>query len=223
MRTKIWKRLEIAEHRIVNRPVPRRSVDRAFDVFRETGELPQDARIAGEVIAIALQCRRGSTDLRTGIRELKALADAIERGDELPPSPDRCRRQLYNEAVYGEGDRKAAAREALMQQARLGVDVTSGDFLRDEPLPAFGAVGLHMTGYYERLAQGPDGDRVRALYAKLERMTAEHSGDDAWWDAVLAAVRVFGDDGRLPDDAEQTKGVAVLAELCELCAAAKVG
>ena len=40
---------------------------------------------------------------------------------------------------------------------------------------------------------------------------------------MLAAVRVFGEDGRLPDDAEQTKGVAVLAELCELLAAAQVG
>ena len=44
MRTRIWKRLEIAEHRIVNRPVPRRLVDQAFDVFRETGELPQDGK-----------------------------------------------------------------------------------------------------------------------------------------------------------------------------------
>ena len=40
---------------------------------------------------------------------------------------------------------------------------------------------------------------------------------------MLAAIRVFGDDGRLPADLDQAKGVAVLAELCELCAAAKVG
>ena len=51
MRTPIKKRLAEVERTIGSRPVPTALVRAEFDRFRQTGELPEDARVAAAVVS----------------------------------------------------------------------------------------------------------------------------------------------------------------------------
>ncbi len=206
------KRLDELEQRLANIPTPPWVVDQAFEEFQSTGRLPEDQLLARELIDRALRSTPHRMDYLTAIHLLQATAEKLERGEELPPSPDRCRRQLYHEAVSDDLSVSSIARLALEVKASEGVDVTSCEFLRDEPLPAFGSAGLHVLGFYDYLAQPPNEERARAVYARIERLHDEYDFDDEWWAEFGEAVVGRGESGE-PEDPVMREMVAALGDL----------
>ena len=193
------KRLQKLEQHYGSLPIHHSVVTAAFETFRETGDLPEDSPLAYEVVQRAkrgFDCVYGPGDRVDWGASIQAAMKKPQRIAD--PTMDR----LYNEAVWGEGMVRAAARLSLQRMAMRGWDPSQPQFVgRDLEIPDWGAVGIHFIGVPKLLAKAPyeeRAERLLARYAALrERIPA---ADRAWLTGLERAVGGFLRHGRLPGD-----------------------
>ena len=207
MKREISDRVDRLAQTIALRPVPDWVVDEAFEHFRNTGELPDDQRLAHEVAQLTLRGRpeqpRGPKAMREWFAELQKILDALETptGDEPAPLTVPLRQVLLNEAVRGSDAVRQAARFALRLQVQAGVDVTADTFLADRPPPDFGCLGLHLLGFPECVAVPPYEAQAHRLFARQAaiRERIDHDDPNAF-ESIAAAIRRFRATAELPED-----------------------
>lgn len=207
-------RLQTVARSVDARPIREDLVDAAFLRFRAAGELPEQTRLAEQVVGRALAAKAApKRSYDEQIAHMLAMIEAFHRGELLEP-PNRARECLYREAVFGEGVVRDAARIVLRWGAEAGFDVTDEAFLADEDLPEFGSLGLHLMGFPKRLLKAPFEVQGRRLLARLKKVGRRRQRDDAtWWNQIQDPLAQFLRGGELPADASLREIVLVAAEL----------
>lgn len=219
MKTIFRKRLALAEHAIGRLPIPLDVQREAFAVFRETGELPVDRRLAQAVVD---RVRRGfdaghndPADWGVGPDGQFNWGLALQRIREQPLRPkDEAMESLLNEAVNGPAMVRAAARFQLKAMASGGIDVTGAPFHgQDLELPEFGAVGMHLCGFPDLLAKPPYEEQARRLFARLDTLARKLHEHPTWRAALDDATQRFQELGERPASDLLTDVVFALGEM----------
>jgi len=105
-------RLERVEQAIRTMPIRANLLDTAFEHFRETGELPEEQRLADAVCRRVLNIEEeASDDLASLIGQTMSLR-VVQAVPEQPKGPS-VRESLLHEAVFGDDFCRRAARIAL--------------------------------------------------------------------------------------------------------------
>lgn len=194
---RLTKRLERLATAIDAIPVPIEIERPAFERFRETGELPDERRVASAVVK---RCRAGLDDQWGSLDEAALIRHYMARG-AVPE--DKILEGLYREAVCADGFVQQAARVALRALVAVGFDVTKPMFAGSEleaQLPEWGFVGTWLLGFPERLAVEPCVEQAQRLFARYEELRERTPQSDLWFRDLGAAVRLFRDHGELPRD-----------------------
>lgn len=210
MRSTTKKRLAEVERAIGSRPVPTELVRAEFERFRQTGELPEDARVAAAVVRRVrwgydtFYMANGRFDwgrtTQAALQAPKREADEVTEG-------------LLNEAVNGPPMVRAAARQVLRGLAQAGRDVTTTLFV-GRKLPEYGAVGAEMLGLPQRFAKAPFVKQAKRLFARIEDLRPRlPQRDRKWFQQRDDAISRFQLDGERPDDDLMLEVVLVLGEL----------
>jgi hypothetical protein len=179
-------------------------VQRAFEYFRKTGELPEQQRIADAV------CRRalGGDYEKSPIGDPTAnniesfIHITIHRHEPKDEGPPTVRENVFDEAVFCDGIIQRGARVFLTREVRRGADPADPQFLADNEFPDHPGVGLHLLGYTEWLAKPPYVAQARRLFARYDeiRVRINRFEDDPWFETCTDAILRFLDTGDLPDD-----------------------
>jgi hypothetical protein len=194
--------------------------------FRATGEPPEDLRV---VESVAQQLLRGEVaptggqplrSFEDSMAELAKLAKQLREAAKNPAPAGRAPRAvLLEEAVYGEGVVREAARGVLNWAARHGADVTDSRFLAGCALPDQGSLGLHLLGCPECLAIPPYEEQAERLFARCAAIRARiDRSNPAWFDPTEAAIHRFRRTGELHDDPLVRECVLADGELMALMA-----
>ncbi|MCB9877004.1 MAG: hypothetical protein H6835_05310 [Planctomycetes bacterium] len=190
-------------------------MEAAFGEFRRTGELPDDVGLAYAVTRRAkvgfASVYRPDGSMDWGATMQVALSSPSRK-------PDPILDELYLEAIFGPELVRWAARQVLRSLAAVGEDVSQPQFLHWKPdLPKFGAVGLSILGFPQRLAKAPHAKRAHELFARMESL-ADQIGHRSrhWHKSVTRAIEAFDESGELPDDAQMRECVLNSAEMVAL-------
>lgn len=193
---------------IDQRPLRRSAIDAALDHFRDTGELPEQPRLADAVTKKALDPNCGAPEeadpflkymrqIRAGLQD--AGVNNRDEGRDGPPS--QALRCLYSEAVWAPEPVREFARKALMWHRDCGDDVASPEFLVDRDMPAFGTVGFMLLGFPELIVLPPYEDQARRLFARYGELMKRKGPCDEKWEARFIDLSVrFYEHGKLPAD-----------------------
>jgi hypothetical protein len=210
---------------VINRmPVRTELLDKAFQEFCETGELPEEKRLAWAVCKQALNGGRplpDVTDQAYLAMRLREAVEAINRGESAVNKPKEMsvRERLFDEAVYAPEELRVYARGVL--KIRIGFleeDPTDPNWLVNQPLPDFPGIGLFMLGFPRRLAKPPYEEQAERLFARaseLRNNRIDHD-DPAWQPAVDSAIRDVEDFGKIPEPGLLRDTVLMILELSAL-------
>jgi len=212
MNRRMQSRLAAVAARFGSTTVTRELARPAFEVFRKTGELPEDRHVAHEVVQRVL--RGYDAFPNTGHPELdrqRAIRIAVETPDR-PPDP--ILDSLLDDAVWAPNPMRWAARDALRGFAGIGLDVTKPLFAgREVTEHVRGSVGLTLLGFPDILYTPPYEDRADRLLADFARILEQvRDDDDEWFAALRAAELAFEDRGELPAD-DLRGGVLAVQEM----------
>ena len=205
------KRLAELEQTIHSIPIPVAVVRKAFEVFKTTGELPDDIRLAHTVIR---RCKRGAamSDLYDSTADWGTLIRAQMETPKRPDDP--VTDALYDEAVFGDGVVREAARHLLRGFAKVGLDPTEPQFAGQEwDLPVFGSVGMDLLGIPERLAKEPYLEQAERLFTRVDLLRAIIPHDPKWIGGLENAVEEFRRGGAWPEDNLLLEAVLVVGEV----------
>jgi hypothetical protein len=200
-------------------PIPRRVVQKAFERFCDTGELPEQQRFAAAITKQAINGGQPppsvADDLASHIRmaRLKVVSTQGQRDGAEPQLPP-VREFLFDEAVYGPGFIRKTARAALRLLVFLDGEVTDPQLGADKGLPKFASIGMHILGFPERLARPPYVKQARRLFLRYDalREQIDHEDRDWWWE-LEEAVFAFSQEGVLPEDELMRDAVLADAEM----------
>jgi hypothetical protein len=209
MTHRLHRRLRNVAHRMDSMPVARHLVDQGIEDLRSCGELPVSTRIAAAVVHRVLYGLDDDRPLDRAASIRRILCMTIVEGT---PAPTPMREHLFDEALYGQGFVRRAARTALKCAAFLDQDVTSPRFLSEMPPPAFGSVGMRLVGFPERWVRPPyfaQADRLWGRFANLRARISDRT--PTWLDQLAEAALRFRSCLQLPDD--DLMADAVLADL----------
>ncbi|MFO1077941.1 MAG: hypothetical protein U1E73_09485 [Planctomycetota bacterium] len=188
-------------------------VGEAYDHFRDTGELPEDQRLAEAVVR---RVWRGP--------EMVAIDEAENpwqefgrRGFRVRDRPeDPFLDELLSEALWEEEPLRTVARLALQQMVALGLDVTRPLFAESGiamELPARGTVGMALLGIPEIFLRAPYRAQAKRLFARCEALgLAIQCEDSTWASRFDAAVEGFCERGEVPEDDLVFRCVLALGE-----------
>ena len=216
------KRVERVEQAIAVRPLRRELVKEAFERFRETGELPEQQRLASAVVQRALKGPESEhhepVDYMTALKRLVAVSQQMETGTLPAARHDEIRRHLYSEALSEEDVVRIPARQLLQLLADCGRDVTRPLYLDEElGLPEYGTVGLHVLGWPQCLVRPPYEEQARRLLHRLAQLRDRvEQGNETWLRSLGEAAFAFLTTGRLPKDGLMMDCVLVDGELYAL-------
>jgi hypothetical protein len=207
MKPRTSKRMERVAQVIAARPIRADALDKAFAHFCDTGELPDQQRLADEVARRALRGRQeppDSADSLSNEERQKRFLELFAALRQRPAEPEQpeVRECVFHEAVFGNVLVRRAARLVLVLEVERGGDPADPKFLADRTLPDHAAVSMHLLGYPERLAKPPYLAQAKRLFARYDelRVRINRYEDDPWFDLHVDAVIRFEDTGDLPDD-----------------------
>lgn len=204
-------------------PFAPEAVQRAFEAFCVSGQLPGEERFATAVVERVRQATAQEAprlDYASRVRSFARLIDQIEAG-ELPPAHEDLRETLFQEAQCGVEFVRVAARAALRQLVAQEADLGAFQRLADMPAPEFGTVGLCLVGLVAGLGNAGDEERAQGLrqrFAALRRQV--HQYDAAWFVGLAAAGVLFRSSGTLPEEPVLREAVLANAELLTMLARA---
>ena len=189
----------------------------AYGWFKDFGELPDDDRVAFEVVQQAL---RGGNE--HPLEDEAKLAARVQRagiayqrreaiGDTWPPT---VRALLFDEALFAHPALQKLARAQIAVEVTYGGDVESPGFGARHGIPIYGSIAMHIAGYPTRLALPPYKDQARRLFVRLDNIRGRIDHDDpGWFEAQAEAVSRFYALGKLPDDELHLEALLVMVEL----------
>lgn len=219
MRTAKRRRFERVEQVVSRLPYCVEVLEDAFALFRLSGELYEEQRLAAEVTRLALLgCRAGKDDSALDPQTLimRALYPAVTITVVTPntkPQQPTVRECLFNEAVYGPDYVRCPARLALRYLVGMGGDVCDPAFGADKGFPKHASMGWHVLGFPERLATPPYEKQARRLFAQLDDYRARVSDDsEAFLDRLADATVALLWNGELPHDPFLREGTILQAE-----------
>ena len=204
------KRLDELEQRIHSIPISTAAVRKAFEVFQRTGELPEDVRLGYEVVrwvqnGAPLTWADASMDMARSIRE------HVERPAR---AEDPRMGSLYDEALFGSGMVKDAARGMLRGMAKVGLDPSLPQFVGQPWDPAErGNVGVSLMGFPECLAKAPYEEQAERLFARLDLLQVIAEEDRRWLEQLDYATEMFQQGGEWPSDPVALEAILVLGEI----------
>ncbi len=210
----IRRRLHQVVDRLRSVPVHPQAIEKSVQHFRETGELPEDERLAGTIVRRLLSNIPSVSEDGTPL----SLAAMIHAGLDRPPRPrDEVMDSLYFEAAHGPGLVRAAARLVLQNCASIGWDVTKPCFVErgiELDLPEYGSVGMAVIGLPERLAKPPYEAQAQHLFQRLDQLRSSRPDPDESCRAALSrAIDAFLAQGDLPEDPWLREAVLCNSEL----------
>jgi hypothetical protein len=194
-------------------PVRADLLDEAFSIFCKTGGLPHQDRLAAEVMNKTLERQKESLS-EIPLRE---LTDALRRMGKIDLyAPSLCRR-VFAEALSDCSVTRMAARYLLIWEVRKGGNVTTRGFLEGRSPPEFGPVGVHLLGFWERLAKPPYEAQARRLMARIAA-TGRSSGasNPTLPQALCRDAQAFLRAGHLPQDPLTLEYVLIHGEMLAL-------
>lgn len=205
------RRLERIQDAIDAAPVQRHLLREEYEWFVKLGELPDDPRLAREVVDLAM---RGGAEPEYDWSP--PPAERVRPGEAWPPS---VRGLLFDEALYAPQPVRDLARAAIATEVAYGGDVASPGFAAHHGIPMYGSVALHVTGWPAKLAVPPYEEQARRLFVRLDGVRARVPHDDPRWFEAQAAVEVrFHAGGELPEDELHLDALLVAVELDLLAA-----
>jgi hypothetical protein len=215
------QRLDRAEDALRNMPVRADLLQEAFTTFCETGELPEEKRLAW---AVCKQALNGGKPLPAYTSDKPRLADLIveamkaqrEGKDWRFPKEVSVRERLFDEAVYAPEGLRVFARGVL--KIRIGFleeDPTDPNWLVNQPLPDFPGIGLFMLGFPRRYAKPPYEEQAERLFARASdlRNNRINHDDPTWQPAFDSAIRDVEDYGKIPEPGLLRDAVLMILEL----------
>ena len=200
------KRMQKVEQTIAAMPIRADLLKRSFELFRETGSLPDDVRLGGEVINWAetgVDPTEYTDAMERQAATFRGIADQIRTG-----ANDKFMRELRREAVYGAGPIRQLARFLLEGMAENGQDPTGPVILkRGPPYPEWtcGSAAFSILGWpYSRVHASYHAQlrRVMAEYERIGKQVGElsHHEQDEWYERLVDAAEEHQRTGVFPAD-----------------------
>jgi hypothetical protein len=163
-------RVDLAGEALMRIPVNPDRVNAAFAKFLSTGLLPDDQWVASHIPARLRAhplIERGTDTL-----DWQAMVRALVAGP--PPAEDKVVDALLDEAIFGVGLVRMAARSALVGLVRAGFDLRQPIFDGVE-LPEFGTVGWAMLGFPQNFVAPHVGAASQSSWSARRRHAARPS------------------------------------------------
>lgn len=211
------RRMQQLTQQIHTMPIAPSVLRKAFDLFRETGELPELQRLAAAVVEQALRDGEPTqVDEHPNAVVMRALRITVvtesdpHRHEAATPT---MREYLFDEAVYGPPFVRRVARSALAWLVDGGGDVADPRFLAEMPRPRLGTVGMNVLGFPERLAQPPFVAQAQRLFDRYARLSQDIANDPIRLDELADAVVEFERTGDLPPAGALRDAVLADAEM----------
>ena len=121
---------------------------------------------------------------------------------------------LYDEAVFGSGMVRDAARCMLRGMATVGLDPSLPQFVGHPWDPAErGNVGVSLMGFPECLAKAPYEEQAERLFVRLDLLQVIAEEDRRWLEQLDYAAEKFQNGGEWPDDHLVLEAILVLGEI----------
>ena len=205
------KRMGRVQQAIDASPICPHTLREEYEWFQGIGELPEDDHVAYEVVMKALQGgQEGQHGDTTPYRERE------QPREQWPPS---VRGFLFDEALDTNQQLRDLARAAIATEVARGGDVESPAFAARHGIPTYGCVGLHVSGYPQKLKAAPYDEQATRLFIRQDTVRGRISEQPhSWFDAFGKAMSEFWTDGQLPDDELLLDTVLVFVELHMLVA-----
>ncbi len=214
------RRLRKVSDQIEAAPLDPAAVDAAFELFRETGELPDYGRLAAAVVSRALrgvEVKRqvGPVDWEASLRELNRMVRMLP---EVELKRSSVREQLLNEAIHESDLVRCAARIAIKILVSAGVDLTDPGLAEAEmEIPGWGSIGLHLIGFPDCIVKAPYKRQAKRLFEQFDSLRERIDRDDReWMDQMNTAARLFLHHGVVPDDELMFEAALANAEMVGL-------
>jgi hypothetical protein len=201
-------RVDLAGAALARIPVNPDRVNAAFAKFLSTGQLPDDLWVAPHIPARLRAhplIERGTDTI-----DWQATVRALLAGP--PPAEDKVVDALLDEAIFGVGLVRMAARSALVGLVRAGFDLRQPIFDGVE-LPEFGTVGWALLGFPQNFVAPHHAEQCERLELRCDILARAIPHDDRqWWRSLRAAADAFQASGELPDDDLVLECVLALGE-----------
>ena len=200
------RRVHRIEQAIAAMPIRSDLLKQSFELFRETGSLPDDVRLGGEVIRWAetgVDPTEYSDAMERQAATFRGIADQIRTGAD-----DKFMRDLRREAVYGTGAVRQLARFLLEGMAENGEDPTGPVILkRGPPYPEWtcGSAAFSILGWPYSRVHASYHEQLRGVMAEYERIgkrvgELSHHKQDEWYERLVEATEEHQRTGVLPAD-----------------------
>lgn len=211
MSTQRTKRLQEVEGVFRGIPIPVAAVQRAFEVFRKTGELPDDRPLTWAVATRVRTGRMPYTDIRN-VDWAKVFSEPEgTRTEPIDPVLDA----LFEEVIWASEPYRWAARQVFLGLAASGVDPSTAKFGGMEP-PAYGTVGIEAFRFPQSLVQAPYRRQATRLLRRIDRLRERIPQNRAWFAAFEQALGDFHAFGERPQDELVLEGILALGEIVAL-------
>lgn len=213
MKTPKRRRFERVQLAVSQRPFKRAVLNKAFQHFCDTGELPEDDdRLAQALLSRALHGGDPNAREMSDLEKLILNVDTgIDRGSKRKERT--VRDHLFDEAMHEVRFAREMARGAIRVLVFLDGDVCDPAFGADKGLPTHGTVGMHVLEMPQRLATPPYVEQGRRLFERMDALRARVDYDSPdWWDPIAEALAAFWDGGTLPPEGLVADWVFALVE-----------
>jgi hypothetical protein len=205
------KRVDAVQQILGTQPVPLDVERQAFGVFCETGELPDDDRVALAVVHRTIRGYELIPDDGT-----RWTREAMLRAAIRAPAPvhDDVRDALYFEALDDWPIVRSAARLVISTMVDLGVDPTRPMFAkRKVPEPDWNAYGLHFLGFTRLIGEPLYSRQAERLCRRFGELRLRVPQTRTWFARLATAVTRFRETGEVPDDELMLDALLADAEL----------
>ena len=211
-----FSRIEQAQAKL---PLRRTAVLTAYAQFRQTGQLPDDLRLADAVTQTALNGGDTPEDVQLAsetVRLLTQLGHTVTARSAAEPAapPSAVREPLFQQAVHSTGAVQSVAREAIRWLVKNGEDVANPQFAASYGVPKKNrAVGMFVLHWPRCLVRPPFEAEATRLLEHVAVINDRIDTVDFDWDALTQALRAFFAARELPEPGLIRDVVLVFAQM----------
>jgi hypothetical protein len=187
------KRLGRVQQAIDASPICQATLRKEYKWFRCLGELPDDDRLAYEIV---MQALRGGEEGHQ--RDATPYREREQPRDQWPPS---VRGFLFDEALDANKLLRDLARSAIAMEVAWGGDVENPGFGARHGIPTYGCIALHVSGHRQKLKIAPYEAQATRLFIRNDNVCGRISEEaSSWFPEFSKAMALFWHTGVLPDD-----------------------
>jgi len=203
------KRMGRVQQAVDASPVCQYTLQEEYEWFVKLGELPDDDRMAYEIVTQALN---------DGKEHRRNVFEPLHRRKQPRDWPLSVRSMLFDEAISDRITRKLA-RSVVAAEVAWGGDVESPAFASRHGLPGYGSVAMHVAGWPNKLSLPPYEEQATRLFVQLDIVRGRIPHDrPGWYDAYGDAMKAFYHEATAPEPGLMRDVVLVFAEIHMLIA-----